>query len=62
MIIREARPNECEAIERLYKEMCPNDPVEVLPERIQEFLNSKRDFLLVCEGDSKPVGTLTVNI
>lgn len=62
MIIREARPEDYELVERLYKEMCPNDPVEVLPERIQEFLDSKRDFLLVCEVDNKPVATLTINI
>lgn len=62
MAVREAKPYEDKALEKLYKQMCPDEPVKVLPERVQRFLDSERDYLLVYELDNEIVGTLTVNI
>lgn len=62
MIIRQAEPYEYKDLEKLYQELCSNENIRVLPQRIQEFLDSERDFLLVCEVDQKIVGTLTLNI
>lgn len=62
MIIREAKTDEWQEIELLYRQLSPKDKVSVLPERIQEFLNSDRNYLLVGLNNNKIVGTLTVNI
>lgn len=62
MKVREAVPKDCESLEELYKELSPDLQIEVLPQRINEFLVSNRDFILVYEFMGKVIGTLTVNI
>lgn len=48
-MIREAERMDKDAIQSLYKFLCPNDPVNVLPERIEQIKNDQNNFLFVYE-------------
>lgn len=62
-MIREAEPRDAQAIERLYKELLPNNlNTKVLGERIEEIQNNPNSFLLVCEIDQKVIGTAHLHI
>lgn len=60
--IREANIKDAKQLTDLYKILCPDDNVEVLPFRISQFEESNRDYLLVIEVNNVVIGTLTVNI
>ncbi|MEW4426668.1 MULTISPECIES: GNAT family N-acetyltransferase [Paenibacillus] len=62
-MIREAEPRDAQDIERLYKELLPNNlNTKVLGERIEEIQNNPNSFLLVCEIDQKVIGTAHLHI
>nr|WP_186812101.1 GNAT family N-acetyltransferase [Paenibacillus xylanexedens] len=62
-MIREAEPRDAQAIERLYKELLPNNlNTKVLGERIEEIQYNPNSFLLVCEIDQKVIGTAHLHI
>ncbi|WP_337032581.1 GNAT family N-acetyltransferase [Paenibacillus illinoisensis] len=62
-MIREAEPRDAQAIERLYKELLPNNlNTKVLGERIEEIQNNPNSFLLVCEIDQQVIGTAHLHI
>lgn len=61
-MIREAEPADKDAIQSLYRELCPDAPVNVLPERIIELKDNPNNFLLVHEIEGKITGTVFLTI
>ena len=47
-----------DAIQNLYKTLCPNDPVNVHPERIEQIKKDQNNFLFVCEEAGTILGTV----
>ncbi|CAI6082634.1 hypothetical protein PAECIP112173_03637 [Paenibacillus sp. JJ-100] len=63
MIIREAETNDAEAIERLYKELLPNNSkIKVLKDRIEEIKHDANSYLFVCEVDQEIVATAHLHL
>ena len=52
-MIREAEVMDKEAIQNLYQLLCPNDPVNVLPARIEQIKKDHNNFLFVWEEAGK---------
>jgi GNAT superfamily N-acetyltransferase len=61
-MIREAEPKDKEAIQYLYKILCPDAPVKVIPERIEEIKKDPNQFLFVYEEDGIILGTVILVI
>ena len=61
-MIREAKAGDQEAIENLYRNLCPNAPVRVLPERIEQIRNDPYNFLYVDEEDGHILGTVFLTV
>lgn len=61
-MIREAETMDREAIQKLYKSLCPNDLVNVLPERIEQIKKDQHNFLFVCEESGNILGTVFFTI
>lgn len=61
-MIREAEPSDQPAIQRLYKMLIPNGPVNVLPERIEQIKNDPHNFLFVDETEGAISGTVFFTI
>ncbi len=57
-MIREAEAIDKDAIQNLYKDLCPNSPVRVLSERIEQIRNDPNNFLYVYEEDGNILGTV----
>ena len=57
-MIREAEAADGDAIQSLYRDLCPNAPVKVLPERIEQIRNDPNNFLYVSEEDGNIYGTV----
>lgn len=63
MIIREAESNDAKAIERLYKELLPNNTkIKVLEDRIEEIKQDTNSFLFICEVDRDIVATAHLHL
>lgn len=61
-MIREAEPRDRDAIQSLYLALCPDAPVRVLPERIEEIKKDPNNFLFVFEIEGNVVGTILLTI
>jgi GNAT superfamily N-acetyltransferase len=61
-MIREAEPKDKDAIQYLYKILCPDAPVKVISERIEEIKNEPNQFLFVYEEDGIILGTVMLVI
>lgn len=61
-MIRKAEPKDKDAIQLLYQALCPNAPVRVLPERIEELKKDLNNFLYVYEMTGNIVGTVFLTI
>jgi GNAT superfamily N-acetyltransferase len=61
-MIREAETTDKDAIQSLYRALCPDVPVNVLPERIVELRNDPNNFLFVYEMEGKVTGTVFLTI
>jgi N-acetylglutamate synthase-like GNAT family acetyltransferase len=61
-MIREAKVKDREEIQALYKELCPDAPVNVLPARLVEIKNDSNNFLFVYESEGNIVGTVFLTI
>jgi GNAT superfamily N-acetyltransferase len=61
-MIREAEPKDKEAIEYLYKILCPDAPIKVISERIAEIKKDPKQFLFVYEEDGTVLGTVMLII
>lgn len=58
-MIREAEANDCDILERLYKELAPNSKnIKVLPERIEQIKKDLNNFLFVYEESGIVQGTI----
>lgn len=57
---RKATVADAQAIADLYKELVPNAPIRVLPERIAEIANDKNTYLVVCDVDKNIIATALV--
>ncbi|MBR2566941.1 MAG: GNAT family N-acetyltransferase [Paenibacillus sp.] len=63
MIIREAEINDAEAIERLYRELLPNNTkIKVVEDRIEEIKHDHNSYLFVCEVDQEIVATAHLHL
>jgi GNAT superfamily N-acetyltransferase len=61
-MIREAEPADKDAIQSLYKALCPDAPVYVLPERITELKQDPHNYLFVHENEGTISGTVFLTI
>ncbi|RYY04770.1 MAG: GNAT family N-acetyltransferase [Gammaproteobacteria bacterium] len=57
---RKATAADATAIGALYKELVPNAPVHVLPERINDIALDKNTYLVVCDDENNIVATALV--
>jgi len=57
---RKARADDANAIANLYKELVPNAPVFVLPERIVSIAEDENTYLIVCDHDGEVIATALV--
>lgn len=57
---RKATAGDANAIADLYKELVPNAPINVLPERIAEIANDKNTYLIVCDTGADIIATALV--
>ncbi|OPG94445.1 GNAT family N-acetyltransferase [Chryseobacterium mucoviscidosis] len=63
MMIREAEARDVDVIEKLYKELLPNNlNTKVLAERIEEVRNNPNSFLFVYEVGNQVIGTAHLHI
>ena len=51
-----------DVIQNLYKVLCPNDPVNVLSERIEQIKKDQNNFLFVYEEAGNIIGTVFFTI
>jgi GNAT superfamily N-acetyltransferase len=61
-MIREAEPQDQEAIQSLYRILAPEAPVKVLAEKIAEIKNDPHNFLFVDETEGNVWGTIFLTI
>ena len=61
-MIREATAEDRGAIQRLYEELCPGEPVEVRSGRLAEIAGDSHNHLYVAERDGVVVGTAFVTL
>ncbi|KEO83944.1 hypothetical protein [Tumebacillus flagellatus] len=61
-MIRQARPEDRAALQRLYEVANPGAPVHVIASRIEEILESPHHFLLLHETEGRVDGTLFVTL
>lgn len=61
-MIREAESVDKEAIQNLYLILCPNAPVKVLAERIEQIRKDPNNFLFVYEEEGSIMGTVFLTI
>lgn len=61
-MIRKAEPKDKDAIQLLYQVLCPDAPVRVLPERIEELKKDLNNFLYVYEMAGNIIGTVFLTI
>jgi N-acetylglutamate synthase-like GNAT family acetyltransferase len=61
-LIREAEASDKDAIQNLYRDLCPNAPVKVLPERIKQIRHDPNNFLFVYEEAGNILGTIFFTI
>ena len=59
---RKAIASDAEAIADLYRELVPNAPISVLPERIAEIENDNNSYLIVCGADGNIIATALVSL
>lgn len=57
---RKANANDANAIANLYKDLVPNAPINVLPERITEITEDKNTYLIVCADNGNIIATALV--
>ncbi|SEB50665.1 GNAT family N-acetyltransferase [Paenibacillus sp. GP183] len=57
-MIREAIPQDRDVIQHLYEVLCPDEPINVLPERIAEINNDTNNFLYVYDVDGQVKATV----
>jgi N-acetylglutamate synthase-like GNAT family acetyltransferase len=60
-LVRQARPEDRAAVQRLYEQLCPGEPVRVLASRIEQILEDPNQYLLVHETDGQIDGTVFVS-
>lgn len=60
-MIRGATAEDRVAVQRLYEELCPGQPVRVIASRIEAVAEDPHHFLLVHEADGQVDGTVFVN-
>jgi N-acetylglutamate synthase-like GNAT family acetyltransferase len=61
-LIRQARPEDRAALQRLYEATHPDAPVRVIASRIEEIQESPHHFLLLHETEGRVDGTLFVTL
>ncbi len=61
-MIREAEPKDIEAVQQLYKILCPDALVKVIPERIIEIKSDPNQYLFVYEENGTVLGTVMLVI
>ncbi len=61
-MIREAEAGDQIALQHLYKILCPDAPVHVLPERIEQIKADPHNFLFIYEADGNIMGTVFLTI
>lgn len=61
-MIREAEVFDKDAIQNLYQMLCPNAPVSVLPERIEQIRKDPNNFLFIYEEAGCVLGTVFFTI
>ena len=61
-MIREAEIKDREEIQYLYKQLCPDAPVNVQPERIEQLKGDSNNFLFVYEENGIVSGTVFITI
>ena len=62
VVVRRARASDALMIQTLYRELVPNSPVAVLPERIAAFEDSSTSYLLVADSRAEILGVLLLTI
>jgi N-acetylglutamate synthase-like GNAT family acetyltransferase len=55
--IRRATHEDANAIADLYRQLVPDSPISVLPERVDTLAKSDHTFLLVCDDESDIIAT-----
>lgn len=55
--VRQAQPEDTQAIAELYRELVPDAPISVLPERIDAIAKEPNTYLLVCDDDGEVIAT-----
>lgn len=59
---RKATARDAKAIADLYRELVPNAPINVLPERITEIEQDQNTYLMVCDINSDIIATALVTL
>lgn len=62
MIIREATPDDRDSVQRLYEDLCPTEPVAVLPGRIEQIRSDPHSYLFVLETDGNVQATAFMTV
>lgn len=61
-IIRPAQPADADAISALYRELVPDAPVQVLPERIAAIVADNNNHLWVCDDEGEVIATAFIGL
>jgi N-acetylglutamate synthase-like GNAT family acetyltransferase len=61
-MIREAETKDRDAIQRLYEILCPDEPINVLSERIEQIRNDSHNFLYVYDSNGQVLATVFLTL
>lgn len=61
-MIREAQPADRESIQRLYQILCPDEPINVLADRIEQISQDSSNYLFVVEDGGAVTATAFLTI